>query len=139
LRFPEDKEVVITDTVGFIRDLPEPLIAAFKATLEELEYADLLLHVADISNPNVIEQIESVRGILKQLQLDEIPELIVFNKIDQANGEQVQNLCERYDGIGVSALERRTTRVLYQRIQKELLESKSRDLPADEYEKWSPI
>ena len=137
LRFPEDREVVITDTVGFIRDLPDALIAAFKATLEELEYADLLLHVADISNPNVIEQIESVNGILKQLNLDEIPALIVFNKIDQADPEQVQNLCERYGAIGVSALERSTTRVLYQRIQQELLQEKPVKEPT--YEKWSPI
>ena len=138
LRFPEDREVVITDTVGFIRDLPETLIAAFKATLEELEYADLLLHVADISNPNVLEQIESVHAILSQLKLDTIPSLIVFNKIDQAEPEQIQNLCERFEAIGVSAIQRQTTRILYQRIQTQLLE-KEPEKKEEEMEKWSPI
>ena len=96
------------------------------------------LHVADISNPNVLEQIESVRGILSSLGLDSIPELVVFNKIDAAEPDVVQNLCERYDAIGVCALQRSTTRVLYQRIQKELLDRDGEDenQPAPS---WSPI
>ena len=83
MRFPQDVEVIITDTVGFIRDLPKELMAAFKATLEELENADLLLHVIDISNPRHRAQIRSVEAILAELHLNTIPTIRVLNKIDK--------------------------------------------------------
>jgi GTP-binding protein HflX len=83
LRFPRDIEVIITDTVGFIRDLPKELMAAFKATLEELENADLLLHVIDISNPRYRDQINAVESILSELRLDDIPTIRVLNKMDR--------------------------------------------------------
>ncbi len=82
LRFPKEREVIITDTVGFIRDLPKDLLEAFKATLEELEDADLLLHVIDLSNPRFEEQMEAVDKILASLELHDKPVLKVFNKID---------------------------------------------------------
>jgi len=69
LRFPRDVEVIITDTVGFIRDLPKDLLDAFAATLEELDDADLLLHVVDISNPQFEDQIQAVDRILNDLEL----------------------------------------------------------------------
>ncbi|MBO5365493.1 MAG: GTPase HflX, partial [Peptococcaceae bacterium] len=79
---PNGTKALLTDTVGFIRDLPSQLITAFKATLDELQYADLLLHVIDISNPNFENQLEAVETILQQLNLQEKPRIYVFNKID---------------------------------------------------------
>ena len=106
LRFPLDREVIITDTVGFIRDLPPSLIGAFKATLEELEDADLLLHLVDLSNPRFVEQITAVDKILGDLNLGTQQRLLVFNKVDQVDPVDLPNLCRRYDAIPVSALKR---------------------------------
>lgn len=80
---PNGSKALLTDTVGFIRDLPPQLIDAFKATLDELQYADLLLHVVDISNPNFENQLHAVEEILRQLGLAEKPQIFVFNKIDR--------------------------------------------------------
>jgi GTP-binding protein HflX len=82
LRFPREREIIITDTVGFIRSLPKSLMGAFKATLEELRDADLFLHLVDWSNPRFEEQISQVEEILDELQLSEKPRLVVFNKSD---------------------------------------------------------
>lgn len=82
LRFPREREVIITDTVGFIRSLPASLMGAFKATLEELQDADLLLHVVDCSNRRFAEQMAQVDKILEELDLSEKPRLVVFNKSD---------------------------------------------------------
>ena len=106
LRFPLDREVIITDTVGFIRDLPSSLIGAFKATLEELEDADLLLHLVDLSNPRFDEQIKSVDKILDGLNLGTQQRLLVFNKIDKVPVEDLVHICRRYDAVAVSALKR---------------------------------
>lgn len=103
LRFPKEREVIITDTVGFIRQLPKSLLGAFKATLEELADAHLLLHVVDISNPRFEEQIRAVDYILQDLDLHEIPRLLVFNKIDLVPGEEIAPLCRRFEAIAVSA------------------------------------
>ena len=106
LRFPLDREVIITDTVGFIRDLPPSLMGAFKATLEELEDADLLLHLVDISNSRFAEQITSVERILADLNLGNSRQLLVFNKADKLTGADLDNLCRRYAAVPVSALDR---------------------------------
>ena len=82
LRFPREREVIITDTVGFIRSLPKSLLGAFKATLEELRDADLLLHVVDASHPRFEDQITQVRTILAELELGNKQELLVYNKAD---------------------------------------------------------
>lgn len=82
LRFPREREVIITDTVGFIRSLPKSLMGAFKATLEEMRDADLLLHVVDASHPRFMDQITQVRAILAELELGDKPELLVYNKSD---------------------------------------------------------
>jgi GTP-binding protein HflX len=82
LRFPLEREVIITDTVGFIRSLPKSLMGAFKATLEELRDADLLLHVVDASHPRFEDQIAQVRAILQELELGDKQELMVYNKSD---------------------------------------------------------
>jgi GTP-binding protein HflX len=82
LRLPIDQEVIINDTVGFIRDLPETLVAAFRATLEEISDSDLILHVVDSSNPRCMEQISSVETILAELKLSDITTALVLNKSD---------------------------------------------------------
>lgn len=105
LRFPRDIEVIITDTVGFIKNLPEDLKVAFRATLEELESADLLLHVIDISNPRFEDQIESVEKILEDLDLKNIPMIRILNKIDLADKSLVSQLERTFGGIGVSAID----------------------------------
>jgi GTPase len=108
LKFPRDREVIITDTVGFIRDLPKDLMAAFKATLEELEDADLLLHVIDASNPRFEQQIASVEKILTDLNLLTKQRLYVFNKIDRISRDEEKNLLLRYDAVAISALDQKT-------------------------------
>src|SRR3989344_1946933 len=104
LRFPRERDTVITDTVGFIRHLPKDLLKAFKATLEEMQDADLLIHLADISSPNFEKQIEVVENILKEIGLDSIERVLVFNKTDKISPEITKNLCRRYNAIAISAI-----------------------------------
>jgi GTP-binding protein HflX len=108
LRFPRDVEVIITDTVGFIQNLPKDLVVAFRATLEELESADLLVHVIDISNPRHLEQIRSVARILQELKLNHIPQVRGLNKIDQVSPDAVSRCVERLDGIAICARDQKT-------------------------------
>jgi GTP-binding protein HflX len=105
LRFPRDREVIITDTVGFIRDLPKDLVAAFRATLEELEDADLLLHVVDASDPRHDEQAEAVERVLGTLDVEGKPRLLVYNKADR-NPQGARTLALRDQGVAVSSLTR---------------------------------
>jgi GTPase len=106
LRFPRKGDVIITDTVGFIRDLPPDLLAAFRATLEELEKADLLFHVVDASDPNPEAKMDAVLRILGDLDLTSIPRLIVMNKTDKLDSADIERLCQRFDAVAVSALKR---------------------------------
>ncbi len=92
LRLPYEQEVIINDTVGFIRDLPEALVAAFRATLEEIADSDLLVHIVDASNPRVLHQIESVDKILADLNYQSIPQIIVLNKADLVSAEEIETL-----------------------------------------------
>ena len=109
LRFPRDREAIITDTVGFIRNLPKELASTFRATLEELDEADLLLHVIDVSNPGFEEQALAVERILEELDLSSKKCLRVFNKIDLFQDRDVlDNLCRRFDAIPISALDPET-------------------------------
>lgn len=117
LRFPREREVIITDTVGFIRDLPKDLLEAFKATLEELEDADLLLHVIDLSNPRYLEQMTAVEGILASLDLGDKPVLKVFNKIDLVDLELAAWESRRQDGVAISALDTATLPPLIARLE----------------------
>ena len=103
LKFPKDIEVIITDTVGFIKNLPKELIVAFRATLEELESADLLLHVIDISNPRFKDQIESVEKILADLNLHNISLIRVLNKKDLVDRATVDELTGALGGTAISA------------------------------------
>ena len=86
LRLSTNQNVLLTDTVGFIRKLPHGLVEAFKATLEEVVQADLLLHVVDASHPQAEDQIQAVDAVLKEIGADGKPTLMVLNKVDQLNG-----------------------------------------------------
>jgi len=121
LRFPRDIEVIITDTVGFIRELPKELLAAFSATLDELKVADLLLHVVDSSDPHYDARIEAVDTILTELKLDDIPKLVVFNKMDLVDPETLTDLKRRYDAVTVSAVDSSTLLPLIGRMETEML------------------
>jgi GTP-binding protein HflX len=123
LRFPREREIVITDTVGFIRDLPKDLLAAFKATLEELSDASLLLHVIDAADPSRFEQIQWVERILADLDLLEIPRISVLNKSDLADPEQFRVDCERLSAVGVSALSKETFAPLLDRLESSIWQS----------------
>ena len=105
LKLDTNQRILLSDTVGFIRELPHQLIEAFKATLEEVVESDLILHVADLSDPQVEFQIAEVDRILEQLGVNDKPTLTVFNKIDRlASPDRLERFLERYDGaVGVSA------------------------------------
>ena len=119
LRFPREREVIITDTVGFIRDLPPDLVTAFRATLEELADASLFLHVADASAPDCKRRIEAVRGVLDEIGM-QAPELLVFNQIDKLEPREAEALAHRYGGVAISALERTGLRTLLERAEQML-------------------
>lgn len=122
LRLPYEQEVIINDTVGFIRDLPETLVAAFRATLEEISDSDLLVHVVDASSLCAIQQIASVDKILKELNLNEIPQIVVLNKQDLADVLTVETLARQIaldhdvECVSVSALRRDSLRPLVEHI-----------------------
>ncbi len=126
LRFPRDLEVIITDTVGFIKDLPKDLMVAFRATLEELEDADLLLHVIDISNPRHEEQIKSVERIISDLKLQDTATIRVLNKMDRVDREMRTRLSQRLDGTPVSALSQPTLLPLIDKMES-IIEEVSQD------------
>ncbi len=117
LRFPRDMEVVITDTVGFIKELPAELLQAFKATLEELEEADLLVHVIDLSNPCFREQMKVVDELLQQLDLGSIPCLKLFNKADRVGEDGVLLREAAKEGIVISAVNIETLAPFLDRAQ----------------------
>ncbi|MFC1495491.1 GTPase HflX [Thermodesulfobacteriota bacterium] len=117
LRFPREREVIITDTVGFIRDLPEDLMDAFAATLEELDDADLLLHVIDASSPRLEEQIKIVDKTLAQLDLLSVQTILVLNKADLLNENELRGLARTTDGVAISAIKRNTLHPLLERIE----------------------
>jgi GTPase len=122
LRLPYDHEVIINDTVGFIRDLPEALVSAFRATLEEIADSDLLVHVVDASNPRVLQQITSVGKIIGDLDYEKIPQLIVLNKTDLLSGEEIESLKRQITldtgapCVSISAIRRETLRPLTDEI-----------------------
>ena len=107
-QLPNWGPVLLSDTVGFIRDLPHHLIASFKATLEEAHRADLLLHVADVSNPAVLDQISAVYQVLQELHIDEKDTILVLNKVDQLDApERLEGVWRRYPhAVPISAARR---------------------------------
>ena len=120
MRFPDERELIVTDTVGFIRELPQDLVNAFRATLEELSEADLLLHVVDASDPAMEEQRRSVERILFELDLADKPRLLVYNKIDRLDAEGFASLPFDREAVALSALEPETVRPLLMAIDQAL-------------------
>jgi len=122
LRLPYERDVIINDTVGFIRDLPETLLAAFRATLEEIADSDLLVHVVDSSNPRAQQQIESVDKILADLKMNEIPQIYVLNKTDLTDACTLETLTRQIsldndaECVEVSAIQPRTLHALIEKI-----------------------
>ncbi len=122
LRLPYDQEVIINDTVGFIRDLPDALVSAFRATLEEIADSNLLIHVVDASNPRVLQQIASVNKILSNLEFNEIPQLIVLNKADLLESDVIDQLSRQISldsgltSVAISAIARETLRPMVEAV-----------------------
>jgi GTP-binding protein HflX len=117
VRFPNEHEIILTDTVGFIRDLPKDLVNAFKATLEELLESDLLLLVVDAADPQVRDKLLAVESILEDLGVTEVPRMVVLNKIDAAPRIMVSALRRFTHGIAVSAVTREGLSRLIDRVQ----------------------
>lgn len=126
LKFPRDIEVIITDTVGFIKNLPKDLMVAFRATLEELDNADLLLNVIDISNPRFKDQIESVEKILADLHLHNIPLIRVLNKKDLVDQTIVDALTGTLGGTAISANVKSTLNPLIEKMKASIHDMKHR-------------
>ena len=124
LRFPREREVIVTDTVGFIRDLPPDLVAGFRATLEEIQDADVLIHVADVSNPAVERHIESVRKILEDLGLNDRPECLVLNKCDRLPADEAARIARQLGGVPVSAKTRSGLQAMLETIEPLLFEGR---------------
>lgn len=113
LRLPREQEVIINDTVGFIRDLPPDLLSAFRATLEEITESALLVHVVDVSNPRFAQQIGSVERILRELRLSEIPTILALNKADLVDAATMQAIVRQVgpddaDVVAISATDAKT-------------------------------
>lgn len=106
LTLPGGKEALLTDTVGFIQKLPTQLVAAFRATLEEIGEADLILHIVDITHPNVREQVRTVEQVLQEIQAGQKPMLVALNKIDLLKDpETAQEMAAQYpNAVAISAL-----------------------------------
>lgn len=120
LRFPEERDVIVTDTVGFIRNLPQDLMAAFRTTFEEAGEADLLLHVLDASSKDLQEKFETVRQVMGTLELGGKPALVVLNKMDLCDSELLQGLRIRYGGIAICAHAPETFTLLLQAMEERL-------------------
>jgi GTPase len=122
LRLPRDQEVIINDTVGFIRDLPPGLLSAFRATLEEISDSKLLIHLVDISNPRWAQQIQSVEKILEELHISRIPTIIALNKADLVNAEDVEATARSLsqggerEAVNISAIKRASLQPLIESI-----------------------
>ncbi|HXI62760.1 MAG TPA: GTPase HflX, partial [Pyrinomonadaceae bacterium] len=132
LRLPREREVIINDTVGFIRDLPPDLLEAFRSTLEEISGSRLLIHVVDAANPRWQQQINSVGRILTQLQFDQIPRLLVFNKSDLIDRPTLDSMIRRAslewgsEALAISATDRKSLLPMLHRIDEILAQDVSR-------------
>jgi GTP-binding protein HflX len=137
LRFPREREIILADTVGFIRDLPRDLAKAFRATLEELDEADLLLHVVDAGDPARDQQIGAVETILGDLGLAETPRMLVLNKIDLVPEEQRAQLprgTKELPAVAISAQDRTTVAPLLDAMERALWREGRMERPMEELE-----
>ena len=121
LRLPHEQEVIINDTVGFIRELPPDLLSAFRATLEEISDSNLIIHLVDSANPRWSQQVDSVERILRELHFAEVPRIVALNKADLVGPETMEAIMRQVqqDGaqecIAISAIEPRSLRPLLER------------------------
>jgi GTP-binding protein HflX len=121
LRLPREQEVIVNDTVGFIRDLPPDLLSAFRATLEEISDSDVLIHLVDASNPRWQQQLESVERILGELDFGQIPRLLVFNKADLVSSQTLEAMIRlasqngAREAISISATQPETLRPMLEK------------------------
>jgi GTP-binding protein HflX len=127
LRFPEQREVLLTDTVGFIRNLPKELVEAFRSTLEEVLEGDLILHVVDASSPEIDVHMETVDTLLDELGAQDTPRLVVMNKIDRVPPERWQDLKERYDAVLTSAVSGEGMDALLLEMERRLFRARAKD------------
>jgi GTP-binding protein HflX len=122
LRLPREQEIIINDTVGFIRDLPPGLLSAFRATLEEIGDSTLLIHLVDISNPRWSQQIQSVERILEELHFAHIPPILALNKADLVDGETLQGISRQLaqggdrEVVAIAATDRKTLPPLLEKV-----------------------
>jgi len=123
IKYPERKNIIVTDTVGFIKDLPEVLLKAFIATLEELEDADILLHLVDISSPDFEEKMHVVEKLIAKLNLKEKRMLVVFNKIDKIDRTFLNRIEDRYQAVSISCVKKEGIERLLEAVEMELNES----------------
>jgi len=128
IALPNGQECLLTDTVGFIQRLPTALVAAFRATLEEINFADVLIHVVDVTHPNSREQIQAVRQTLDDLEVDEKPVVTVLNKIDRLSPEAraALPLGEFTNGVAVAAATGEGLDALLQKLQDVVAEAQDR-------------
>lgn len=104
IELPDSRTITVTDTVGFVKKLPHDLVEAFKSTLEEVTYADLLLHVVDASSSTAEEQIDAVNNVLMQLGVKDKTTMLVLNKIDKASEEHIKSIKEKYNNINTISI-----------------------------------
>lgn len=104
IELPDSRTITVTDTVGFVKKLPHDLVEAFKSTLEEVTYADLLLHVVDASSSTAEEQIDAVNNVLMQLGVKDKTTMLVLNKIDQASEDHIKSIQEKYNNLNTISI-----------------------------------
>ena len=130
LRFPREREIILTDTVGFIRNLPDDLKRAFLSTFDELKDAHLLIHVADGSHPSIEAQIKQVETLLTEMEIGEKPRLLVINKADLLDEEKKESLSLLFpEAILVSATHPKTLMGLLDNMQERLFFKRLSDPP----------
>jgi GTP-binding protein HflX len=117
LHLPSGRDVILTDTVGFIRQMPKDLFAAFRATFEEAADADLIVEVVDVSDPEHTDHVATTNEVLRDLGLDNTPLLRVYNKLDRLSEDEQHALKNEPDSVGISALDKSSTKTLLQRIE----------------------
>jgi GTP-binding protein HflX len=117
LHLPAGRDVILTDTVGFIRQMPKDLFAAFRATFEEAADADLIVEVVDVSDPEHTDHIATTTEVLRDLDLDDTPRLRVYNKVDRLSDDERHALDQEPDSVTISALDKSSTKTLLSRIE----------------------